>query len=167
MSGRILVGSHDGVHVIRFSGDVRLTVSGSFDHYIQKMLDDPNYRSVLVDLSDAVAIDSTSLGVLAKLSIMVQEAKGTMPTMVCTSRDILRILNNMGFDDVFAIVDADFESSQNLAELPAGTDLDEDELRQRVIDAHKVLMGLNERNEATFKDLVKALEAEAPGRRVS
>lgn len=167
MSGRILVGSHDGVHIIRFSGDVRLTVSGSFDHYMEKMLSDPTYKSVLVDLSEAVAIDSTSLGVLAKLSIMVQEVKGTMPVLVCTSRDILRILNNMGFDDVFAIVDKNFESDQNLAELPVGTDLDEDELRRRVIDAHKVLMSLNENNAATFKDLVNALEAEAPGRQVS
>ena len=32
---------------------------------------------------------------------------------------------------------------------------------ERVIDAHRVLMSLNEQNEETFKDLVNALEAEA------
>jgi len=171
MSGRIMVGSHEGVYVVRFSGDVRLTISASFDHYIEKMLGDPEYHSVLVDLSQAIAIDSTSLGVLAKLSIMVQEAGQNMPTLVCGAVDILRILHNMGFDDVFAIVDENYDSDQNLAELPNSSDMDEAEMRQRVIDSHKTLMDLNESNQATFRDLVEALENEQRGvngtRRVS
>ncbi len=160
MSGRILVGDHDGVYVIRFEGDVRVTLCGSFDHYIEVMLRDGAFRSVIVDLSDAVAIDSTSLGVLAKLSLAVQANCGRLPTLVCNQPDILRILDNMGFDDVFAIVDENFESEQNLAELPVATDMLEDEMRARVIEAHRVLMDMNEKNRETFQDLVSALEAE-------
>jgi len=160
MSGRILVGDHDGVYVIRFEGDVRVTLCGSFDHYLEVMLRDPNFVSVLVDLSDAIAVDSTSLGVLAKLSIGVQESKNRLPTLVCDAPDILRILINMGFDDVFAIVDDNYDSQQNLAELPVSTDIGEKEMRERVIEAHKMLMSMNEHNKKTFKDLVSALEAE-------
>ena len=83
MSGRILVGDHAGVYVIRFEGDVRVTLCGSFDHYLDVMLQDPGFVSVLVDLSDAIAIDSTSLGVLAKLSLGVQDSKARLPTLVC------------------------------------------------------------------------------------
>ena len=72
VSGRILVGDHDGVYVLRFEGDVRVTLSGSFDHYMERILVDGSLDSVLVDLTDAIAIDSTSLGVLAKLSIKLQ-----------------------------------------------------------------------------------------------
>ena len=160
MSGRILVGDHDGIYVIRFEGDVRVTLCGSFDHYLEKMMADANFASVLVDLSDAVAIDSTSLGVLAKLSLGVQERNKRVPTLVCNAPDILRILVNMGFDDVFAIVDEDYDAQRSLAELPVSSDLGEDEMRERVIEAHKVLMGMNEKNAETFKDLVNALEAE-------
>ncbi len=160
MNGRILVGDHNGVYVIRFEGDVRVTLCGSFDHYLDVMLRDSAFQSVIVDLSDAVAIDSTSLGVLAKLSIGVQASRSRVPTLVCDQPDILRILDNMGFDDVFAIVNEDFESQQNLAELPVATDMQEDEMRRRVIDAHRVLMNLNEHNRETFHDLVSALEAE-------
>ena len=159
-SGRILVGDHDGVYVIRFEGDVRVTLCGSFDHYLDVMLNDAEFASVLVDLSDAQAIDSTSLGVLAKLSIGVQQKRQRVPTLVCNSPDILRILINMGFDDVFAIVDENYDTQQHLAELPVSADLGEDEMRARVIEAHKVLMDINERNAETFKDLVSALEAE-------
>ncbi|MEM9623082.1 MAG: STAS domain-containing protein [Pseudomonadota bacterium] len=160
MSGRILVGDHNGVYIIRFEGDVRVTLSGSFDHYLESILRDADLVSVLVDLSDAKAIDSTSLGVLAKLSIAVQQQREKLPTLVCGKPDILRILHNMGFDDIFAIVDEVYQSAQNLAELPVATDLDEESLRRQVIEAHTTLMEMNQRNHDTFKDLVGALEAE-------
>ncbi len=161
MNGRILVGNHSGVYVIRFEGDVRVTLSGSFDHYLESMLADQEMTSALVDLSGAEAIDSTSLGVLAKLSIAYQKERGKLPTMVCSSPDILRILHNMGFEDIFVIVNEAFESDQSLAELPLANDIAEEDLRNRVIDAHRVLMDMNEHNRETFKDLVSALEAEA------
>lgn len=167
MGGRIQVGGHDGVYVLRFEGDVRVTLSGSFDHYLEKMLADGNLVSVLVDLSNAVAIDSTSLGVLAKLSLQLQKQRQRLPTLVCESPDILRVLYNMGFEDVFAIVNEKFESEQNLAELPLSNDMTEDVLRERVIEAHKVLMSMNEQNAQTFKDLVDALESEQRAARAS
>ena len=49
----------------------------------------------------------------------------------------------------------------------AESDLLEDEVRERVIEAHKVLMRLNEQNRETFKDLVSALEEEAVSRQGS
>ena len=161
MNGRILVGEHNGVYVLRFEGDVRVTLSASFEHYLDSVLKEDKLTSILVDLSDAVAIDSTSLGVLARLSLAAQKQRGKLPTLVCSSPDILRILENMGFDDIFAIVDESYAPSQSLAELPSSHDFTEVELRDKVIEAHRVLMGMNETNHTTFKNLVEALEREA------
>ena len=130
---------------------------------MEAILRDQKLVSVLVDLSDAIAIDSTSLGVLAKLSMAVQRERNKLPTLVCSSPDIIRILENMSFDDIFAIVDNHYAASQNLAELPMANDLDENTVRERVIDAHRVLMSLNDNNHAAFKDLVQALEAKGQG----
>jgi len=160
MNGRILVGDHNGVYIIRFEGDVRLTLCGSFDRYLEGMLADPNFVSMLVDLSAARAVDSTSLGVLAKLSIEVQRKNQRIPALVCSTPDILRILDSMGFDDVYAIVDSNYVPESPLAELPLTSDLNEDQMREQVISAHKVLMDMNAKNADTFKDLVSALEAE-------
>ena len=160
MSGKMMVGSHEGVYVLRFEGDVRLTVSGSFDRYLDAMFADPGFVSVLVDLTAAVAIDSTSLGVLAKLSIAVQKKYNQLPMLVCSAHDILRILHNMGFEDVFNIVSDANELRQQLAELPLANDLGEEVMRLRVIEAHETLMGLNEQNAVTFRSLVEALQAE-------
>lgn len=160
MSGKIMVGNHGGVYVIRFEGDVRLAVSGSFDRYLDAMFADPDFVSVLIDLSVAVAIDSTSLGELAKLSLAVQKRQQTLPILICDVPDILRILNNMGFEDVFIIVGDRKDVRQQLAELPMSNDIAEDEMRQRVIEAHETLMSLNDQNELAFRKLVDALQTE-------
>jgi anti-anti-sigma factor len=167
MQGRILVGSHDGVYVIVFEGDVRLTLCTTVDVYLEKMFQDPAFRSVIIDLSRTDNIDSTSLGLLAKLSIQADKRFSFRPTLVSTRHDITRVLRSMGFDEVFAIVETPLEHKEQLAELPCIAASEED-VRQRVIDAHRTLMAMNDDNRETFHDLVAVLEAEAePPRRAA
>jgi len=157
--GRILVGDHDGVHVMLFTGDVRLTLCKAMDDYLDEMLKDPCIRSIVVDLSATENIDSTSLGLLAKLSIESDRRFGYRPTLISTQTDITRILETMGLDDVFNLVREPLVHEEQLGDLPpcAAT---EDQVRTRVLEAHRVLMGLNEHNRAAFQDLVTTLEAE-------
>lgn len=161
MPGRILVGSHDGVYLLLFEGDVRLTLCSAVDGYIDKMFHNPGFKSVVVDLSATEGIDSTSLGVLAKLSIQAEKLFGFQPTLISTRRDITRILLSMGFDDVFNIVEAPLEHDHQLGELTQ-VDATDEEMRLKVLEAHRTLMDLNEANRATFHDLVETLESEAP-----
>ena len=70
--GRILAASQDGAYVIRLTGDVRLTLCTTIDDYVQKMLENPEFASVWVDLCAAEGIDSTTLGLLAKLALEVR-----------------------------------------------------------------------------------------------
>ena len=159
MQGRILVGSHDGVYVIVFEGDVRLTLCTTVDVYLAKMFQDKEFRSVVVDLSATENIDSTSLGLLAKLSIQAEKRFQFRPTLISTRADITRILLSMGFDEVFNLVETALEHKDQLAELPRMAATDED-VRQRVLDAHRTLMSMNEANHESFQDLVAALEAD-------
>ena len=160
MPGRILVGSHDGVYIMLFEGDVRLTLCTAVDVYLEKMFQDREFKSVLVDLSRTESIDSTSLGLLAKLSIQADKMFGYTPTLVSTNGDVTRILLSMGFEDVFHIVETELEHSEQLAELPPVAS-DHEEMRERVLEAHKTLMRMNETNREAFQDLVATLESEA------
>lgn len=159
--GRILVAEHDGVYLLRFVGDVRVTLCAAVDRFVDELLANPQFKSILVDLTRTSGIDSTSLGILAKLSIRSRERFGCVPTLISTNPDITRLLHAMGFDDVFQIVERAIESTEEFGEL-APCECDEEELRQRVLEAHRVLMALNEDNREAFKDLVEALEAAAP-----
>lgn len=160
--GQILVADHEGVYVIKMIGDVRLTLCLSFDRFIDSMFSRDDFVSILFDLSEAEAIDSTTLGLMAKISIFAQERRQVTPVVVSTNGSINRLLESMGFNDIFEIIH-DFERTsltlqpQQSAELQAG-ELEEGAVKDKVLEAHQVLMGLNESNQETFRDLVKTLE---------
>ena len=98
--GRILVADHDGMYLIKFVGDVRVNLCAAVDDFLAEMFRDEDFKSVLVDLTATEGIDSTSLGILAKLSIKASDLYGFTPTLVSTNVDITRVLRTVGFDDV-------------------------------------------------------------------
>ncbi|GAA5316061.1 MAG: STAS domain-containing protein [Candidatus Pelagadaptatus aseana] len=156
--GSICVADRDGVNVIKMSGDVRLTLCLSFDAYIEDMFTKDDFHTVVFDLSEAEAVDSTTLGLMAKISLIAKDRGKSKPTIISTSPGIQRLLGCMGFDQIFEIVEhieADFEPDDCLTE---GA-MDEAKARQKVIEAHKILMSLNEKNASTFRDLMNALES--------
>ena len=159
--GRILVADDDGMYLIKFVGDVRVNLCAAVDEFLAEMFRDGDFKSVLVDLTATEGIDSTSLGILAKLSIQASDLYGFTPTLVSTNSEITRVLRTVGFDDVFHIVDGPLVEAAQIAELPCA-DTSADDLRRRVIEAHRALMGLNESNREKFRDLVATLEAVEP-----
>ncbi|MBK8186577.1 MAG: STAS domain-containing protein [Cellvibrio sp.] len=155
--GQILVANRQGVYVIKLVGDVRLTFCISFDQFIDAMLADTELTSVLFDLSDAEAVDSTTLGLMAKISLLSQDQRNITPVILATNSSIKRILNSMGFADIFSIVDK-LDSSLIPSKSLCCDDQNAPMIKERVIEAHKILMSLNEQNADTFKNLVKMLE---------
>ena len=74
--GKILVSHHDDVYLIKLVGDVRVTLCTSLNNYIEAIFQTGNVAEVVIDMLDAVAVDSTTLGLLAKLAIYSHEHFG-------------------------------------------------------------------------------------------
>ncbi len=155
--GQILVANQEGTQVIKMVGDVRLTLCVSFDKFIESMFSGRNPCSVLFDLTQAEAIDSTTLGLMAKIAILARERCDVVPVVFSTNSGINRLLDTMGFDDIFEIVEECKEFSKPCKHLTMA-DLDEDSAKERVLEAHHILMQLNAANQETFRDLVNTLE---------
>ncbi|OZY84790.1 anti-anti-sigma factor [Cellvibrio mixtus] len=155
--GQILVADHNGVYVIKMLGDVRLTLCISFDQFIDAMFKSENFTSVLFDLSEAEAIDSTTLGLMAKISILGQERCDMVPVILASNPSIQRILQTMGFSDIFTIVDK-LDGPILDAQPLHCVNCDEKVVKDKVLEAHKILMGLNASNADTFRNLVNMLE---------
>jgi anti-anti-sigma factor len=156
--GKILFAEHEGAFIIKLVGDVRLTLCTSFDEFLERMFSHPKFLSVVVDLNDADGIDSTTLGLLAKLAIQSQKRFKFRPILFCAKEDILRIICSMGFDEVFEVQQGASQIPNPISELPMQHEA-EDVVRQRIICAHKVLMDLRAENRLRFQELIKALEA--------
>lgn len=156
-AGKIQFAEQEGVFVLKFLGEIRLTFCSALDSAIERIFSAPNFASVLIDLTEARSIDSTSLGLLAKLSILSRKKAGLLPTLVTTCPDITRLIGSMGFDQVFNVVSQPTPQADALTDLPI-QDLSEDAVKSKVIEAHQILMSLNQSNRETFKDLVNILE---------
>ena len=155
--GRILAASHNGAYVIRFEGDVRLTLSTTIDDYFQKMFDDPAFASVWVDLCSAEGLDSTTLGLLAKLALTVKDRFGFQPAIYSCDPGINRLINSMGFQRLFELREEVCGNPEEAVAIPA-VEGSESAVKDKVIEAHKVLMELSPENRMRFQDLLTALE---------
>ncbi|MCP5202605.1 MAG: STAS domain-containing protein [Pseudomonadales bacterium] len=155
--GRVLAASHEGAYVIRFEGDVRLTLCTTIDDYFEHMYEDPEFFSVWVDLCDAEGLDSTTLGLLAKLALTVKERFGFQPTIYSCNAGINRLVRSMGFQRLFELREQVCANPDDVTVVPTVPG-SEQAVKDKIIEAHRVLMGLNPTNRARFKDLLAALE---------
>ena len=119
--GKIEVANQDGVYIIKLSGDVRLNLCSALENYLEAMFLDDQFKTIFIDLSNAVGVDSTTLGQLAKISIVSQAKFGLLPTIISPREDIMRVLLSMGFDSVFYIIG---EEPTNITGLQELTDYD-------------------------------------------
>ncbi len=155
--GKIQFAEQSGTFVLKFVGEVRLTLCSALDATIEKIFAALNFTAIIIDLTEAQSVDSTTLGLMAKLSILSRQKVGLLPTVVTTNPDITRVLQSMGFDQVFNIVDTPLPCPDCLADLPS-QDQSEEVVKAKVLEAHRILMGLNDSNREAFHDLVSALE---------
>jgi anti-anti-sigma factor len=157
-TGKIQIAEAEGTFVLKFIGDVRLTLCAALDAYIEKIFSALSFDSIVIDLTETENIDSTSLGLLAKLSNLSRQKVGLLPTLVSNHDDMNRLLQSMGFDQVFNIVSEAVPTPAELEDLP-GQLLSEQVVRDKVLEAHRILMQLNDHNREAFRDLVSTLES--------
>jgi len=156
-SGQILYACQEGHYVLKFLGDVRLTMCSTIDEHLRSILARADITDSLIDLTETDNIDSTSLGLIAKLAIKSAKCDLPKPTLVSTNPDVTQILYAMGFDQVFLLLEELPASAKDLVEVPSVQE-SEEVVKQRIIDAHRVLISLNDANRDEFKDLISALE---------
>jgi anti-anti-sigma regulatory factor len=158
---RIYYAEEAGNYYMRFVGDVRVTFCGALTNYLEKLFAVEEIESVVVDLKSAKAVDSTTLGLLAKLALYLRGKRGLTPLLLVEDASMVRLLESMGIEEVFDFAEELPETMGKEKEMPC-TAVDEEEARNKVIEAHKTLMSLNSKNMMVFSDLVKSLEKEGP-----
>ena len=160
--GKILYVERKGVYALKFVGDVRLTLGPTISSFLEKLRGLHNFRGMIIDLSETEAIDSTALGLIAKVGICCKDCFGHTLSIVSPKEDITRILTSMAMQECAVISNEVVETAESLTELPHEV-ASESALMDQVLDAHRTLMSLNADNEAKFRDLVKSLEKEKAG----
>ena len=91
----------DETHVIELGGEVDLYTAPEFKERMVQVIEDGK-KHVVVDLSKATFIDSTTLGVLVGGVKRLRPTGGSL-ALVCTDENITKIFEITGLDRVFPI----------------------------------------------------------------
>lgn len=159
-SGQVLHASHEGVHVLRFIGDIRYNLSPSVERFLESVYAGPPPAGFVIDLTETDSIDSTNLGLLVQIARWMQVHNAPRVTIVSVRDEINDLLTSMAFDEVFDIATRTTVETGRERELPPGN-TDKATLARTMLEAHRALMELSESNREMFHDVVTALEKNA------
>jgi len=158
--GQVFHGTYKGVEVLCYKGEIRHTLCVALDRYINALLTNEHLLGFVIDLSGTESIDSTNLGILARLARSAQRESLPKVTIISDRPNITEILEAVGFDRVFTIVNELEAESEKLKAIPEVASKEED-IARLLLEAHRELIELNDKNGAVFKDVVTAMENEA------
>jgi anti-sigma B factor antagonist len=91
----------DATHVIELGGEVDLYTAPEFKERMVELIESGK-KQIVVDLSKATFIDSTTLGVLVGGVKRLRTNDGQL-SLVCSDRNITKIFEITGLDRVFTI----------------------------------------------------------------
>ncbi len=158
-TGHVLYASLNGTHIFKLIGEVRAQSCISLDKLLSKIEQQQNVVGAIVDMTQTTFIDSTVLGILAKLGLKLKQVHQIQAVMLSTNPDITTLANSMGLGQVFVILNYCGDPSVCTLALME-EHITHSAMLTTVLDAHKTLMELNESNENMFEPLVKQLQKE-------
>lgn len=144
-------------YFIKLSGELKYTECGNFSSFINKLEKDKDFEDILVDISKAKYLDSTNLGLLAKISQLVIEKSNHRLTVITMNPDVTELLRNIGFDDICLMVEEPTNINSSLMNI-MGVDESEESMAKIMLEAHRRLMNMNEKNKQEFKNVVELME---------
>lgn len=157
--GKYQFAETDQYYLIKMSGNLKYTGSGGFDTFIENIFSKIEDKAIIIDLTEALYLDSTNLGIMAKISDKMLTTLDKKTTIISSNPDITTLLTNIGFDDYFTILDECTETTtvlSDISEMISGNR----SMALMMLQAHRSLMELNNKNKNVFSSVVDLLEKE-------
>lgn len=154
--GRVLYARDGDTWVLRFTGAIRYTMAHAVDSFLDELFSRQHPGRICVDLNDTESIDSTGIGLLAKLANGLARRGGERPVFFTSNPEILETLHNVCLDDLCTLV-AGAPTAVAANEIPATTP-DERQLAGTIVAVHRLLCDMNAENRAKFQSVVDAFE---------
>lgn len=156
----------DSSAVVKIKGRANFTVSVSFKTLMQE-LSRRNCKRFVLDLTDCVIMDSTFLGVMARLSMDLEASRSNgnpkAITLLNPNAKVSELLDNLGVLTLFCVECGgapcrDGQSSEMQVPVSVDATPTKEELSRNCLEAHKTLMAVNPANIPKFKEVTKFLE---------
>jgi anti-anti-sigma factor len=158
--GRVFHALRDGHHVLRYAGRADYLLAPAIERFAEGLFGSGAPVGLIFDLRQARMLDSTNLGLIARLGARADEAGGHC-AIVSTNDDVTDVLRSMGMAAMFPILPGDplvdeAGPEEELALEPTS----QRELMRTMLEAHRVLARIDENDSAGFRAVVEGLESE-------
>ena len=147
------------VYLIKLVGDIRYTMGCALGDFLDELFARADFDDIVVDLTETHSIDSTSLGLLAKIANFSREHFSRKTTLLSTNADVNQVLDTMGFYEIFNIRDTGETISVALQQLASQTPCNKDDLTRIVFEAHRTLSEINPQNRQAFQGVLDSMRS--------
>lgn len=142
---------------LKMTGAIRHLQCASLDVLFRKVTEQDQVNKFVVDLRQATYLDSTSLGMIARMARYMKKKSDDKLVLISINKDVNQILNLVQFSSVANIVDKwenlpekFFETDQIIKPIQS--------LREMIIQSHQELSQINENNRKKFITVIESLE---------
>jgi anti-anti-sigma factor len=154
-------GRTDRLSVLALKGEVRYLVARPLRAFVDEVVVQDGSDTLVIDLHELDLIDSTGLGIIARLGRRMLEKRGRRAIIVGPRPDVAAVLRAAAFDVIFEMVDRfPFEASAPLSPIPLDEPFDTGSGGPVILEAHRDLVALDERNRKTWGTVIDALAAQ-------
>jgi anti-anti-sigma factor len=162
---KVRYGRNEDALVLVLEGRVHYAFTARLRALFDELSERLTGETLLVDLRPLEAIDSTGMGLLARLG-RAALTHGRRGVIVCSNDDVSICLRSAAFDELFVFLDHwPLDEPPPLGEVPlGGSDWTPEQLGRVMLEAHRDLADLSDRNRKSFADVISALEAECERR---
>lgn len=140
---------------IRLRGELRYTESAVFDRYVNSLIADAAFSGLVLDLSETTYMDSTNLGLIAKLMVSLWSRHEKKAVIYCPNHNVAHMITSVGLDEMANLITGRQKKSVDYSHIDGGEERD---LNEMMLEAHKTLSDLNEENRLMFKSVVDLLQ---------
>jgi anti-anti-sigma factor len=147
--------------VLVLKGQVRYMTARALRSVLDNLLEDDGDEAVIIDLRELESIDSTGMGLLARIGRTTLNY-GRRSVIVCAVPDVVTCLRSASFDTLFIMTEFwPFKKEPRLSEVPLDNkELPPDVMGRVMLEAHRDLSAMSEENRLAFSGVVAALEAD-------
>ncbi len=150
MKADVSIAQNSGTYKIRVIGRATFECSAPVRN-LAKNLDRDGFECISIDLKGCTGMDSTFMGVLAMLGLRAMKQKATMEVLNANddSRDLL---DGLGLSKLFTFRD---EAEATTPDYQSVCGQLQEEKSNTVLEAHEVLMEVDEANIPKFEKVVE------------
>ena len=150
----------DTTYFLRLSGEVRYPMGCSLDEFLDRLFQRRDCDNIVVDLTAAEFIDSTNLGLLAKIANFTRQHLGKKTTLISSNDDINEVLEKVSFSEIFIIHDGPPPVVDKWYDVPI-TEPCRNELAKTLIESHNALCKISDENQEDFRSFVDTIQRQA------